>query len=104
MVKKSHNIKVKAPFFEYHWYKEINKDNANIKFIERQIDSFNLLIKNKNRIDPGNFRDELKIFISLVPFQGHLIKLDKEYIEKFFKIAKYMKIEYNSSPKMFSLR
>jgi len=91
MVKKSHNIRVKAPFIEYHWYKEINKDDASIKFIEKQIDSFRLLVDNKNSINVSNFKEEIITFISIIPAQGHLIKLDKEYQKKFFEITKFIK-------------
>lgn len=91
MAKKSRTGEIKAPFFHYTWYKEINKIDANIKFIKDQIDSFVLLIENKDKIDVNNFRDELKTFIALIPAQAHLKKLDKEYQEKFFKITKFVK-------------
>ena len=91
MAKKSRTAKIKAPFFEYSWYKEINKIDADMKFIKKQIDSFNLLIDNKDKIDPNNFKDEIETFISLIPAQGHLVKLEKDYQEKFFKITKFIK-------------
>lgn len=91
MAKKSRTAKIKAPFFEYSWYKEINKIDADMKFIKKQIDSFNILIDNKDKIDPNNFKDEIETFISLIPAQGHLVKLEKDYQEKFFKITKFIK-------------
>ena len=91
MTKKSRTGRIKAPFFEYSWYKEINKIDADMKFIKRQIDSFLLLTENKDKINPSNFKDELETFISLIPSQGHLVKLEKEYQEKFFKITKFTK-------------
>ncbi len=91
MAKKSRTGKVKAPFFEYTWYKEINKIDADMKFIKKQIDSFNILIDNKDKIDPNNFKDEIETFISLIPAQGHLVKLEKDYQEKFFNITKFIK-------------
>lgn len=91
MAKKSRTGKIKAPFFQYTWYKEINKIDADMKFIKAQIDSFVLLIENKDKIDASNFKDELETFVSLIPAQGHLTKLDKEYQDKFFKITKFVK-------------
>ena len=91
MAKKSRKAKIKAPFFEYSWYKEINKIDADMDFIKSQIDSFVLLTENKDKINPSNFKKELETFISLIPAQGHLVKLEKDYQEKFFKITKFTK-------------
>ena len=103
MAKKSRTGKVKAPFFEYTWYKEINKIDADMKFIKKQIDSFNILIDNKDKIDPNNFKDEIETFISLIPAQGHLVKLEKDYQEKFFKITKFIKDTWNVSVSVIPL-
>ena len=91
MAKKTRTAKLKTPLFDYTWYKEINKIDADIKFIKKQIDSFIILVENKNDINPNNFKDELETFVALIPAQGHLVKLDKEFQEKFFKITKFMK-------------
>ena len=91
MAKKSREIKIKTPVIEYTWYKEINKTKTNKKFIQKKIDDYILLINNKDKIDPNNFKDEIEAFISIIPAQGHLNKLDKEYQEKFFKITKFVK-------------
>ena len=91
IAKKSREGKIKTPIFQYTWYKEISKIDADMKFIKKQIDSFLLLTENKDKINPNNFKDELETFISLIPAQGHLIKLEKDYQEKFFKITKFVK-------------
>ena len=50
MAKKSRTGKIKTGVFEYSWTKEINKVETNKKFIQSQIDSFILLIENKESI------------------------------------------------------
>ena len=82
MAKKTRTGKIKAPFFEYSWYRELNKPETNKKFIQDQIDSFVLLIENEDKICSSNFYAELKEFIALIPAQGHLKNLDKEYQDK----------------------
>ena len=104
IAKKSRTAKIKTPIFDYTWYKEINKVETNKKFIQDQIDSFILLVDNKDKINPSDFRDELKTFISLIPSQGHLVKLDKEYQEKFFRIAEYLNKQFNVGISIVSLR
>ncbi|MFX1500200.1 MAG: hypothetical protein ACFFDH_04455 [Promethearchaeota archaeon] len=91
MAKKSRTAKVKIPFLEYSWYKEINQIETNKEFIQNQIDSFILLIENKDNVKIGDYRDELKAFTTMLPAQGHLSKLDKEYQEKYFRITKFVK-------------
>lgn len=103
MVKKSHDVEIKVPFVKYYWYKEINKEETNTKFIQNQIDSFKLLVDNKNKINVSDFKDEIRTFISIIPAQGHLIKLSEEYQNKFFKITEYMKKQYSHSVEVFSL-
>ena len=95
IAKKSRTAKLKTPIFEYTWYKEISKIETNKNFIQDQIDSFILLIDNKNKINPSDFKDELKAFISLIPSQGHLVKLDKDYIDKYFRIAEFINKQFN---------
>lgn len=103
MIKKSHDVEIKVPFVKYHWYKEINKEETNTKFIQNQIDSFKLLVDNQNKINVSDFKDEIRTFISIIPAQGHLIKLSEEYQNKFFKITEYMKKQYGHSVEVFSL-
>ncbi len=91
MAKKSRTGKIKTGVFEYSWTKEINKVETNKKFIQSQIDSFILLIENKESIKIGDYRDELKEFTTLIVAQGHLAKLDEEYQKKYFKITKFIK-------------
>lgn len=67
MPKKFRTAKIKTPFFDYTWYKEINKIETNKKFIQNQIDSFKLMIDNKEYVNIGDLRDELKAFIKLIP-------------------------------------
>jgi hypothetical protein len=97
MAKKSRTGKIKTPVFEYSWYKEINRTETNKKFIQNQIDSFILLIENKENIKIGDYRDELKEFTTILPAQGHLTKLDKEYQEKYFRITKFVKEQFEVS-------
>ncbi|MHA1491805.1 MAG: hypothetical protein ACTSRI_19400, partial [Promethearchaeota archaeon] len=67
MAKKSHEIKVGIPgIAQYSWYKEISKKKADINFIKNQIDSFILLIKNKDKIEIGDYHQEFKEFTKLI--------------------------------------
>lgn len=100
MAKKSHDVEIKVPFVKYHWYKEINKAETNIEFIQNQIDSFKMLVDNQNNINVSDFKDEIRAFISIIPAQGHLVKLNEEYQKKFFVITAYMKIQYGHSVSM----
>ncbi len=88
MAKKS---RTGTPIVDYSWYKEINQTKTNKDFIQNQIDSFILLIDNKENIEIWDYRDELKEFTKIIPAQGHLAKLDKEYQEKYFRITKFVK-------------
>ncbi|KKN43164.1 hypothetical protein LCGC14_0706100, partial [marine sediment metagenome] len=92
--KKSRTGKIKTPIFEYSWYKEISKTKTNKKFIQDQIDSFISLIENKDKIKIGDYHAELKEFTTIIPAQGHLAKLDKEYKEKYFRITEFVKEEF----------
>jgi len=94
MAKKSRTAKIKSPFFEYSWYKEINQTETNKEFIQNQIDSFILLVENKDSVKIGDYHDELKAFTTIIPSQGHLAKLDKEYQEKYFRITKFVKEQF----------
>ena len=104
MANKSHDVEIKVPFIKYHWYKEINKEETNIEFIQNQIDSFKILVDNQNKINVSDFKDEIKTFISIIPAQGHLVKLNEEYQKNFFEITKYMKEQYGCSFKIYNLR
>ena len=103
MPKKSRTAKIKTPIFEYTWYKEINKIKTNKKFIQDQIDSIKLMIENKDDINMGDIRDELKTFIKIIPSQGHLVKLDKEYQERFFEITKFVKEHFKLVARSFEV-
>ncbi|MCP6718605.1 MAG: hypothetical protein KJI71_00050 [Patescibacteria group bacterium] len=103
MIKKRHDVEIKVPFVKYHWYKEINKEETNIEFIQKQIDSFKMLVDNQNKINVSDFKDEIKAFISIIPTQGHLIKLSDEYQKKNFEITNYMKKQYSHSVKIIPL-
>ncbi len=94
MAKKTRTAKIKAPFFQYSWYKEINKPETNKKFIQQQIDSFEIIIKSHKKIKIGVYKQELEIFFRLVVAQGHLAKLDKEYQEKFLEINEFYNEQY----------
>ncbi|KKM01673.1 hypothetical protein LCGC14_1792080 [marine sediment metagenome] len=85
-------------------YKEINKIDADMKFIKSQIDSFTILINNKEKIDANNFKDELETFISLIPAQGHLVKLNNDYQGKFFNITKFVKDTWDVGITTINLR
>ena len=95
MAKKSHDVEVKVPFLKYHWYKEINKEETNIKFIQKQIDSFKILVDNKSKIDVNDFKDDIRAFISILPAQGHLVKLSEDYQKKFLEITNYIREQYS---------
>ena len=47
MTKKTHSVKIKLPFVEYNWYKEITKEKPNIDIIQNQIDNFLFVVQNK---------------------------------------------------------
>lgn len=94
MAKKTRSGKINAPFFQYSWYKEINKPETNKKFIQDQIDSFDIIIKNESQIDISVYKEELEIFFRLIVAQGHLAKLDKEYQDKFLELNKYYNEQY----------
>ena len=49
------------------------------------------MIENKENIEIWDYRDELKAFTTIIPAQGHLVKLDKVYQEKYFRITKFVK-------------
>lgn len=103
MPKKSRTAKLKTPIFEYTWYKEVNQIETNKEFIQDQIDSFKLMIDNKENVNLGDLKDELKTFIKVIPSQGHLVKLDKDYQEKFFEIAKFVKERFKFVAKTFEV-
>lgn len=103
MAKKTREAEIKLPFIKFSWFKEINKPETNKDFIQSQIDSFILLVENKNKIKIGVYKEELKAFLSILPAQGHLSKLDKDYQEKYFKIAEYYKSQYNFTPRFHPL-
>ncbi|KKL95438.1 hypothetical protein LCGC14_1854590 [marine sediment metagenome] len=94
MAKKSRTGKIKTPIFEYSWYKEISKTKTNKKFIHDQIDSFISLIEHKDSINISDYKDELKAFTKIIPSQGHLVKLDKEYQDKYYVITKFIKEQF----------
>ena len=91
MAKKSRTAKIKTPIFEYSWYKEINQPETNKEFIQSKINDFILLIENQESVNIRDMRVEFIEFTKLVPAQGHLSKLDKEYQGKFLKITKFVK-------------
>ena len=63
-----------------------------------------MLVDNQNKINVSDFKNEIiRTFISIIPAQGHLIKLNEEYQKKFFKITEYIKKQYGHSVKVFSL-
>ena len=103
MPKNARKAKIKTPVFEYSWYKEVNKIETNKKLIQNQIDSFKLLIDNKESVKMVDLRDELKEFIRIIPSQGHLVKLDKEYQDKFFEITKFVKEYFKLVGKTFEI-
>lgn len=94
MAKKTRTAKIKAPFFQYSWYKEINKPETNKQFIQQQIDSFEIIIKNESKIKIGVYKEELETFFRLIVAQGHLAKLDNEYQDKFLELNQYYKKQY----------
>ena len=87
--KKVKSGEINTGIFKYNWQKEINKIKTNKDFIQDQIDSFLLLIKNVEKIEIGIYGAELNEFLKVIPAQGHLSKLDKEFQDKFFKISKF---------------
>ncbi len=70
---------------------KILKIKTKKKFIEKQIDSFMILIENRNSVKVGVYKEEFMEFCRLVTAQGHLSKLDEEYKKKFFEINKVIK-------------
>lgn len=87
MDNKIHSAKVKTPIFEYKWQKE----KPNKKFIQSRIESFIILIDNKENVRILDFNSELKKLIVTIISQGILIKLDKNYQKKFFRLTKFSK-------------
>ena len=91
--KKGKEFRVKLPFVEYHWFKEINQDKPNIDFINNQINSFMFLIENKDKVDIENFIEELREFTKLIVAEGHLMMLGDSYKEMFLKITEFSKLK-----------
>jgi hypothetical protein len=89
MVKQIKGGEINTGLFKYSWQKEINKIKTNKKFIQGQIDSFMILLENLDQLDIGIYGDELREFLTVVPAQGHLSKLDKDYQDKFFIISEF---------------
>lgn len=102
-MKKSKKAKVKLPFFEYTWYKEICKLETNKEFIQDQIDGLVAYIKNPNSYT-SCMKNELEAFVKSIIFQGHYPKLEKEYQEKFFKIANFLKKNWSVTVDVVPLR
>ena len=93
MVRKGQSVRVKLPFIEWSWYKEVSKKDVDIKYLQNLIDSYLLFIEHQNT-NTGEFHEELTQFTNLVVANGHLIKLTKEYQERFFKISNFVENEW----------
>ena len=90
MEKKIDKTKQKIPFFSLPWYKEINKVETNVEFIQNQIDKFMDIIADPDQIDVTDYKHELMAFERIIRAKGHVSPLEKEYQEKFFKIAQFI--------------
>ena len=95
MGKRTKGGEINTGIFKYTWQKEINKIETNKKFIQDQIDSFILLIENADKIDIGVYGSEINEFLKVIPAQGHLSKLDKDYKGKYFKIGEFFEKNFS---------
>jgi len=103
MAKKSRKGKIKAGIFEYEWYKEIDKIDADFELIKNQIDSFLFIIENPKDFKSSVYIEEIKVFSRVLVSYGHLVKLEDEYKTKFKRINKYVKEETRPArPVIFS--
>lgn len=93
MVKKGQSVRVKVPFVEYRWYKEISKRDVDLQYLQNLIDSYLIFIKNKNS-NWSELHGELTEFTRLVVTNGHLVKLNKEYQDKFFEISEFIEEQW----------
>jgi hypothetical protein len=93
MARKRQSVRVKLPFIEWSWYKEVSKKDVDIKYLQDLIDSYLLFIEHQ-KTNTGEYHEELTQFTKLIVSNGHLIKLSKEYKEKFFKICKFVEDQW----------
>lgn len=91
MPKKSRKGKIKTGIFEYEWYKEIDKIDADFDLIKSQIDSFLYIIENPDDFKSSVYIEEMSVLSRVLVSYGHLAKLEDEYKEKFKRINKYIK-------------
>lgn len=89
--RKGKELRVRLPFVEYHWFKEINQDKPNIDFIQNQIKSFIFLIENEEKVDIENFIIELREFTKIIVAEGHLMKLSDEFKKEFLILTNFSK-------------
>lgn len=78
MTKKSRKGKIKAGIFEYEWYKEIDKIDADFELIKSQIDSFLYIIENPKDFKSSVYIEEMSVFFDHCSF----MKISKESLNR----------------------
>ncbi len=94
--------KISTPIFGIEWEKKMKEPNADIDFIKQQIDSWIIEIDNEKRVGISITRQQLEDFLQAVRGYGHLARLqkkEKEYVEKYLKIAEYFGERFNKPHK-----
>ena len=75
----------------FEWEKELQNRDADINIVKTQIDSYLLVIEHKSESNLLELCQPLKKLINVIEIYGHLIRLEKEYQDKFFKLTKFRK-------------